>query len=869
MSASVSAILSETHGITTQPGAKVECPFCHHKTFSIKRDDLLGKCFHPACGRFITPSQRDGKSPQNLTNVLEAIYHDFHQELLSLQNARYQNAYTYLVTERQIHPRVVADSMLGAVPSGGYNLEAKFTPLIEEAEAAVKESEQARSGKRGRPQNAKGLTPEDRLRLITEALEKLRRCILDHAGWLAFFYTDAQHRIVAIRFRKPYSKYFAYFKPYRTVAGLFGHSLFTPYTSGELQSLNDLLIVTEGEFNQLQLQSLVARRAEAVGKEPDYLSACAVGGVTNADYPTIRQIARAPIICYDHDASSAGFALVEKARETMSVTGFTSPKPDTDLDDFIRSFHDDHHAAWEAVKALVAGRRHYPRHYQAVAEEVFACRQNQGPEDSRREFEINAEVADIIRADLHGRGRFYHDGASPYFFFEVEKQLIAIDPDDIQYTLVLARYGINRAESIYRYLLEALYVEAFERGTRTEVYRLAYYNSVAFTVYVFNHHNQIYRITPDVIDMVDNGTDGILFLSNARAQPFRVEKPDVSDSWLDRIVVSQINFAADQLTPDERRLMFTLWFFALFFESLMRTKPILAFIGPKGSGKSITNRKVGLLLFGDAFDVMPLTEDSKDFDAAVTNSAFVAIDNADTKCEWLNDRLAIVATGGTIKKRELYTTNKMVEIPTHCFLAITSRTPQFRRDDVADRLLIMKVQRFDAFKSEKSLLTELLQNRQQIMSEVVYHLQEVVRALRAGQGVDDSGAFRMADFTDFAIKVARYTGVEDQVKVIFTKLTHEQSAFTLEGNSIFELLSAWAPQNAGREVTNADLCKELAELAKQEGTIFAYEGKTRAFAQVMSHVRSNLEEFFIITERSGGGRKTFFAFTPRQEEHGL
>jgi hypothetical protein len=38
MSASVTAILSEAYGNTAQPGAKVECPFCHHKTLSIKRD---------------------------------------------------------------------------------------------------------------------------------------------------------------------------------------------------------------------------------------------------------------------------------------------------------------------------------------------------------------------------------------------------------------------------------------------------------------------------------------------------------------------------------------------------------------------------------------------------------------------------------------------------------------------------------------------------------------------------------------------------------------------------------------------------------------------------------------------------------------
>ena len=66
--ASVSAILSEKHGIAARPGAKVECPFCHHKTFSIKRDDRLGKCFHPACGRSVTPAQfrgicRDGRVP--------------------------------------------------------------------------------------------------------------------------------------------------------------------------------------------------------------------------------------------------------------------------------------------------------------------------------------------------------------------------------------------------------------------------------------------------------------------------------------------------------------------------------------------------------------------------------------------------------------------------------------------------------------------------------------------------------------------------------------------------------------------------------------------------------------------------------------
>jgi hypothetical protein len=185
---------------------------------------------------------------------------------------------------------------------------------------------------------------------------------------------------------------------------------------------------------------------------------------------------------------------------------------------------------------------------------------------------------------------------------------------------------------------------------------------------------------------------------------------------------------------------------------------------------------------------------------------------------------------------------------------------------VADRLLIMKVERYETFRAEKALLDEVLQNRNQIMSEVVRHLQRIVQALRAEQDADDSGIFRMADFAEFAMKVARHAGIETQMKAIFKKLTSEQSAFALEGDPIFELLRTWASQNPGREVTNKELCAELTELAEKTKAPFSYKGNHRGFAQRMSQLRSNLKEFFLITVRSAGGNKTFFTFTLMQEE---
>jgi hypothetical protein len=426
MSTSVTTILLENHGITARPHGKVECPFCRHRTFSITRDDRLGKCFHPSCGRYITSRPHGGQHRHRLAHVLNEIYLDFHQTLLDLRDAPYKNAYAYLVTERQIHPQVVVDAMLGAVPSGGYDLEAKFKPLIEEVEAAIEAGGVTQTGKRGRPKKPMGNAPEDYLTFLSQAKEKLVNCLVGNAGCLCFFYTDAAHRIVAIRFRKPYSKDMHYFKPYKTVAGLFGHGLFTPYEHASLQHLNERLFVMEGEFNPLQLQSLFVRCAEAAGKEHGYVFACAVGGVNNADFHTIRKIVRSPIICYDHDVSGTGFKLVEKARQVMTVTAFTTPQPDSDLDQYIRSFGCNHGAAKQAVQALVARRQSYPRHYQAVAAEIFAIRQKGEGHDTRREFEIHAEVAKILLADLHDRGRFYHDETQAYIFLEREKTLIAI-----------------------------------------------------------------------------------------------------------------------------------------------------------------------------------------------------------------------------------------------------------------------------------------------------------------------------------------------------------------------------------------------------------------------------------------------------------
>lgn len=803
----------------------------------------------------------------DLHRVMEKVCSDFHAALLAQANPTTARAYQYCadvpivgargVQPRGIHPQVIADSLLGVVPPG-YDEATVFQPIIETVEEEAKKMAADGSGK------PRGMTPEERVNALKETCEKLAKCA--QPGWLALFYTDAHHRFVAIRFRQPYSKEILYFKPLKT-AGLFGRELFSPYTSDGTKDFNDFLLVTEGEFNQLQLQSLMIRYGEATGEQQGYVNACSVGGVNNADYETIRAVARRRIFCYDNDADGAGFELVRSAQEVMSVAAFTTPEPDTDLDDFICSFGDDHTAAFGAVRELVRNRKPYPRFFEGVAAEIYEIRRNHKG-DARREFEIHTAVADVLYEDLLDRGRFYTDGQFAFFFSEEEKKLTGIDKDSSEFRCSLFNYGLNPSERVYKYVYEDLLARALRDGVRSEVHRLCYYNAETFTLYLSNHANLIYRISPESIDLIDNGTDGVLFLSDKRYKPFIVGEPDLSRSYFDEIIVSKIKLADDRLNAGERKLVFTIWFNSIFFDSIMPTKIILAFFGPWGSGKTNTARKLLKLLFGPSVDVMLLSEDVKDFDAAVTSNYLLVVDNADSKSAWLNDRLAVVATGGTIKKRELYTTNKFVEFPTRCFLILTARTPHFRREDVASRLLLMRVARIESFVSETKLLQEVLDNRDNIMTEVVYHLQEIVRALRDEHGNDYSSTFRMGDFADFAIKVARQMGVENELLCIFEKLSQEQSEFTLEDDSIFELLKLWVPDDGktSREVTNTLLCMELAVLADKNGLEFSYEGRTRSFAQRISNILPSLQEFFTITERRGKSNRLFRSFTRKDEK---
>ena len=447
---SVIQYLFEKYEIEYKPGQKGECPFCGKNTLWVNGDDSYAKCWHPDCGRHVSSYEGLNIFEKRFQDILqESLYRPFHRELMRQKDAQVPNAYQYCHTKRAIHARVIENAMVGAVPQdyqSGNELQVLSSDIQNEINALLK---------------AKGSFHRiEKLVKLRKRVEETQENIIkisEKVGWLCFFYTNANFNITSVRLREPFTKSIRLYK-FSDRIGVFGHELFSQ-TSTKAEAATANLKVVEGEFNLLQLQSLSVRKAEEAKTPVRYQLACAIGGVLNADYITVRKINSTPTIIYDNDEDGGGLSLVTNAREYMNITACTTLGIDSDLDSFIRG-HSTSELAWVAVNQILDGKKFYSKHYSAVAKEIIEVRQLKGI----KEFEIDQECALILCTDISERALLYHDGTDAYYFLKEEKELIKLCTQDDVCIKNLARFELNRTERIFGYLAEALRIKAFKEG---------------------------------------------------------------------------------------------------------------------------------------------------------------------------------------------------------------------------------------------------------------------------------------------------------------------------------------------------------------------------------------------------------------------
>ena len=503
-----------------------------------------------------------------------------------------------------------------------------------------------------------------------------------------------------------------------------------------------------------------------------------------------------------------------------------------------------------------------------IAATIQIIRKRMGEYKGIKPFQVYAEINLTLILYLNSNGEFYFDKTSAYFLDKASEELIILKPKVRRTELFISQFGLSPLDEEYKRSLKALELHAVENGTEAKIHSFTYYCRETHAIYWFNQDKHVYKITGLTKEKVSNGTDGVLFFNNTGSKAFELttldKKPETN--LFHDLLLAPLKFSETALSPEEHYLIIHLWFLSIFMPDLFPTKPILAVIGDHGSGKTTFIRSIGIALSGSTFQVSQIPSDVRSFDVLLSNSHYVAVDNADSRVSWLDDRLAIAATGGVVQERRLYRNNEICELEISANLAISSRTPHFRRPDIADRCIIIPLEPIDDFKPEADIQREIVENRNPLLTEVAFQLQGALRALDDQKDTEYRSHFRMADFGSFALKLANYAGKKDQMVDILERLNVKQEEFAAEGEPLIDLLDFWAkdPENADRMISSADLYSELNGIAKDKQIKFSYVKGSRSLAQKLGCLSRSHGHNLTIQRTTGAGRKGLWSIQEKK-----
>lgn len=282
-------------------------------------------------------------------------------------------------------------------------------------------------------------------------------------------------------------------------------------------------------------------------------------------------------------------------------------------------------------------------------------------------------------------------------------------------------------------------------------------------VYISSGDTEMCRIKAGKVEMVQNGTDGVVFLRGKTLAPWKLVGEGV-DPFASAKIFTGASFA------DKNGLMnVRLWVLNLFASHA--TKPPLLITGGAGSGKTRMAKGIKEILGmrqDGALDlsVQQIEDGDKGLDAfwaTVNDGKLEVFDNFDTKVKWASDTLQTAATDGQTKRRTLYTTFGVSILRANASIILTSNNPIFSTEGnggLADRLITIPLSLNRSTSQDAELSREIALNRDQYLTWIA---RTIAKVLEDSGPVDASINRRHPDYGEFSVKIGRAIGAEKEV----------------------------------------------------------------------------------------------------------
>jgi hypothetical protein len=401
--------------------------------------------------------------------------------------------------------------------------------------------------------------------------------------------------------------------------------------------------------------------------------------------------------------------------------------------------------------------------------------------------ELHRQSAQAVVDWLHARGRFYRDERRQDFggvsYFDTASKILSPVQGDSFQSWLAEQMGVNRTERIFVFAVSAVESEGMSARSNG-ITPAAYWASRPGACYLSNGPGHMARITGKGVQIVDNGSDGVLFASADTLPPWAMD-----DDGVDPFTTCRL-FAGMAAASPHGKLLFQLW--AMGLPTDPTCKPPLCVSSGVGGGKTTLIRGL-FALYGLSEQINAVSKSGDvDFWTVADAGGLACLDNADTRVEWLADALAAAATAGTYSKRRLYTDSDKVILRSRAWLAITSANPTFASDSgLADRLLVVRLNRRTGETAESSLFDEVRRNRD---SGLTWICRKLSAALADRESVPSGLNARHPDWAASAFRIGRSCGLATESEAALRAAESDKGLFCIQNDSIgatvLELLGA-------------------------------------------------------------------------------
>lgn len=337
-------------------------------------------------------------------------------------------------------------------------------------------------------------------------------------------------------------------------------------------------------------------------------------------------------------------------------------------------------------------------------------------------------------------------------------------------------------------------------------------------VYISSGDTEMCRIKGGKVEMVQNGTDGVVFLRGKTLAPWKLVKDGV-DPFASAKIFTGASFA------DKNGLMnVRLWVLNLFASHA--TKPPLLITGGAGSGKTRMAKGIKEILGmrqDGALDlsVQQIEDGDKGLDAfwaTVNDGKLEVFDNFDTKVKWASDTLQTAATDGQTKRRTLYTTFGVSILRANASIILTSNNPIFSTEGnggLADRLITIPLSLNRSASQDAELSREIAHNRDRYLTWIA---RTVAKVLEDSAPVDASINRRHPDYGEFSVKIGRAIGAEKEVVEALGAAEADKALLPLRNDGITKEILAVLQDGGWRwSGTSGELSQKIIDRQGDDG----------------------------------------------------